>query len=242
VDLKGIDVRASRVRSIVVEGGTAKGVVLEEGEQLAAPLILSALDPARTLLQLVDPGWLDPELARSVRNIRSRGVAAIVSAQLDRDPGFKALMVAPSPDYVEKAYDCSKYGRVSDSPVIEAIARESGGVWHLEARVQYVPYTALRAAAERRSLGEATLAALGLRCDQVEVLAPSDLENAHGWPQGQPHHAELALDQAFYMRPTPELARYRTPIGGLWLCGPAMHPGVPGMSGFNAARKALGPG
>ena len=57
------------------------------------------------------------------------------------------------------------------------------------------------------------------------------------WSEGQPHQAELALDQALWMRPLPELAGYRTPIKGLWLCGQAMHPAVAGIAGYNCARE-----
>jgi phytoene dehydrogenase-like protein len=73
------------------------------------------------------------------------------------------------------------------------------------------------------------------------VLAPPDLEAQAGWPEGQAHHAELTLDQALWTRPLPELARYRSPIEGLWLCGPAMHPGagIAGASGWNCARAIL---
>src|SRR5439155_16496127 len=59
------------------------------------------------------------------------------------------------------------------------------------------------------------------------------------WRDGQPHQAELALDQALWMRPLPELAGYRTPIKGLWLGGQAMHPAVPGIAGYNCARAIL---
>jgi phytoene dehydrogenase-like protein len=73
------------------------------------------------------------------------------------------------------------------------------------------------------------------------VLSPRDLEERHGYPEGQEHHAELALDQALWMRPLPELAQYRTTIEGLWLCGPGTHPGggVVGASGYNCARAIL---
>jgi phytoene dehydrogenase-like protein len=72
----------------------------------------------------------------------------------------------------------------------------------------------------------------------ITVQTPVDLERTYGWPQGQPHHAELSLDQALWMRPLPELAGYKTPVAGLWLCGAAMHPGagVVGASGYNCAR------
>ena len=72
------------------------------------------------------------------------------------------------------------------------------------------------------------------------MLTPDDLEHIHGYPQGQEYHAELALDQILWMRPVPELAQYRTPIAGLYLCGPAMHPGggIAGAAGANAAGVA----
>jgi hypothetical protein len=73
------------------------------------------------------------------------------------------------------------------------------------------------------------------------VLAPPDLEAAWGWPEGQPYHAELALDQVLFMRPMPQLSAYRAPVGGLYLCGPAMHPGagIAGAAGANAAKVVL---
>jgi phytoene dehydrogenase-like protein len=78
---------------------------------------------------------------------------------------------------------------------------------------------------------------------KVSVRTPVDLERLYGWAQGQPHQAELSLDQALWMRPLPELSGYKTPIAGLWLCGPAMHPGagVVGASGYNCARAIMRP-
>jgi phytoene dehydrogenase-like protein len=101
---------------------------------------------------------------------------------------------------------------------------------------QYVPYEAQAdlVATARRLLP-------GLGDAPATSLAPFDLEREYGWPRGQPYHAELALDQALWMRPLPELAQYATPIDGLWLCGPAMHPGggVRGAAGYNCANAIL---
>jgi phytoene dehydrogenase-like protein len=73
------------------------------------------------------------------------------------------------------------------------------------------------------------------------VLTPPDLEAAYGLPEGNPSHGEMTLDQFFHMRPVPGYARYRAPIGGLYLCGAGCHPGggVTGIPGFNAARAIL---
>ena len=74
-----------------------------------------------------------------------------------------------------------------------------------------------------------------------QVLTPPDLEALIGLPNGHIFHGELAPDQLFFMRPVPGLARYRTPVRGLWLCGAATHPGggIMGACGWNAAREIL---
>ena len=225
----GITMRRARVQAVRMRSGRVQGVVLEGGEELAADMVVCALDPRRALLELADPAWLDPELARSIANIRCTGVAARISF---KTPSRVHRVYAPSLDHLERAYDHVKYGRVSNEPYVEALPTASGVDVHL----QYVPPEGSDdlAAAARRVLPS-------LADAPATVLWPRDLERAHGWPQGQPHHAELALDQALWMRPLPELAHYRTPIEGLWLCGPGTHPGggVVGASGYNCARAIL---
>jgi len=136
------------------------------------------------------------------------------------------VVIAPSLDYLEKAYDHAKYRRVSEHPYLE--------VRGAEVHVQYVPYGAETAGVARQV--ESMLDASVLRLE-----TPADLEREQGWPGGQAWHAEPGLDQALWMRPVPALAGYRTPIAGLWLCGPAMHPGAaaPGAAGAIAAREVL---
>jgi phytoene dehydrogenase-like protein len=108
--LPGIEIRRGvSVACIVVREGRAAGVVLAGGEEIAAALVVSGVDPRRTLLEMLEPGWLDPEAVRSVRSIRSRGVAAEVAFTLDRSPDFSTLVIAPSLDYLEHAYDDAKY-------------------------------------------------------------------------------------------------------------------------------------
>jgi len=114
----------------------------------------------------------------------------------------------------------------------------------LHVHVQYAPYTLADGEwddARRAALGDLVVETLSPHLPAVverTVLAPPDLEEAYRWPEGQAHHAELALDQVLWMRPVPALARYATPIEGLYLCGPSMHPGggIAGAAGANAAR------
>ena len=243
-ELPGIEIRrGAPVERIVVRDGRATAVVLAGGEEIAAALVVSGLDPRRTLLELVEPGWLDPETIRAVRSIRSRGVVAQVTLALDRAPGFGTLVVAPSLDYLERAYDDAKYRRVSAHPYLEARA---DGQNRVSVHVQYAPYALAEGDwndARRAALGQRVVELLsphlGAAVVERQVQTPRELEAAYGWPEGQAHHAELALDQLLWMRPTPALARYRTPVDGLYLCGPALHPGVAGAAGAHAARAIL---
>ncbi|HEX2826536.1 MAG TPA: NAD(P)/FAD-dependent oxidoreductase [Burkholderiales bacterium] len=240
-----IEANAMRIE---VADGRARGVVLDDGRTLDADVVVSALDPKRTLLGLVDAACLDPELVRALRNIRSRGVAARLTFTLNAPPDFETLVIAPSLDYIERAHDDSKYGRVSAAPVIEAT---HDGEHRVHAHVQYVPY-ALREGtwdgARFEALADAAIAKIDAasrgfadRVVESRVLTPAHLEAQYGWPQGQAYHAEIALDQVLWMRPLPQLARYRTPIGSLYLCGVAMHPGgvLPGAAGAHAASTVL---
>jgi len=220
----GLDIREGVVRRINVRAGQVTGITLDSGE-LTASIVISGAHPRRTLVDLLEPGWLDPDLVRAVRHIRSRGVTAHLDLELERAPEWKTLTIAPSLDYVERAYDDAKYRRISAQPCIDAL---SDGA-RVHARLQYVPQGAQ---------GEISAKHLERYVPPIKRMT---VHMPGNWPEGQPHHAELSLDQALWMRPLPELSGYRTPIKGLWLCGPAMHPGagVAGASGYNCAKALL---
>lgn len=228
--LSGIEVRAGEVARIGVHSGRVTSVTLAGGEEMPASLVVSGAHPRTTLLDLVDSGVLDPELSRRLKHIRSRGIAARVTLQLDRAPGFSRLTIAPSLDYLERAHDDAKHGRAAIRPWLEASCDATNRV---EVHVQYVPHST----EEGRALEDRVLELLsphlgGAAVTRRSILLPRDLG---------PHPAELALDQALWMRPLPELAHHRTPIAGLWLCGPSMHPGagVLGASGYLCAKEIL---
>ena len=236
--LPRVELQQTEVERISVRGGAVTGVALKDGRSLEASLVVSSADPRRSLLEFVEPGWLDPDLVRALRHVRRRGVAARLRLQLDRSPGFAALALAPSLDYLERAYDDAKHGKVSRQPYVEARCDEQH---RMEVHVQYTPY-----GVECGGLSEKIIALLSEQWGDAvpresELLSPRELEELERWPQGQPHHAELSLDQALWMRPLPELARYRTPVQGLWLCGQGMHPGagVAGAAGFHCAHEIL---
>jgi phytoene dehydrogenase-like protein len=234
--LSGLNVREGKVARIDVRAGAVSGVTLANGDSLPASIVVAGAHPARVLAELVEPGWIDPDLLRAVRHVRSRGVAAKARIQLERAPDWATLTLAGGLDDVERAYDHVKYGRVSERPIIDVVADGAA----LDVHFQYVPHAAADTADIQARLVKALQPHVpAIR--QCTVHAPVDLERLYGWPQGQPHHAELSLDQALWMRPLPELSGYKTPMAGLWLCGPAMHPGagVIGAAGYNCARQIL---
>ena len=218
---QGLTLQEAPVARIGVKGGRATGVVLERGAEVRADVVVSTLHPQRTLAELVEPGWLDPEHVRALRHIRGRGVAAMVEMELERAPDFPTLTLAPSVDYVERAYDDVKYRRASAQPWLDVTVHGK----RAEVHCQYVP--------------EGAEPAVKVVTQLLAPHLPSSANVRELAHCGQPHQAELALDQALWMRPLPELAGYRTPIQGLWLGGPAMHPGIAGLGGFNCARQIL---
>jgi phytoene dehydrogenase-like protein len=253
------------VARVLVEGDRACGVLLESGERIAGRTVISNADPQRTLLQLLGAEHLDTGFVRRVSHLRNRGLTArlhLALGALPRIPGLEAsalggrLLVAPSLDYIERAYNHSKYGETSAAPALEitlpttndsTLAPAGGHV--LSATVQYAPY-AVRGgwAAERERLAERLVEQLeryapGLRATVrgVELLTPCDIERRFRITGGHWHHAELAFDQFFMLRPVPGAAQYATPLPGLYLCGAGSHPGggVMGTAGRNAARHVL---
>lgn len=254
------------VTRINVRNGRATGVTLTSGDTLDADIVASNADPRRTLLGLVDPAELQPDFLGRIRSYRALGTVAQVNLALRALPSFTGLSgdtrplggfihIGPSLDYLEQAFDASKYGGYSPHPWLEITIpsitdpslASSGHVMSVTA--QYAPYRvrggwgAARDAFADRVVDTIAEYAPDLRDAIVhrEIITPADLESVYGLTGGHIFHGELALDQLFTMRPLLGWARYRTPIEGLYLCGAGTHPGygVSGHSGANAARQIL---
>lgn len=265
----GVEIRCSaRVERIAVEDERVTGVALRNGEICQAPLVLSTADPAHTMLSLLDPVWLDPDLLLAVRNIKFRGSGSRLSYALAARPAFAglegagplegAISLAGSLEEIERAADAAKYGGASPAPLV--VLRLLSERWPefapvgrhvLLAEVQWTPRQ-LREGdwdAGRRSELERTVTAAIERVapgfsslvQAVETLTPGDLETRYGLADGAPSHGELTLDQILFMRPVPGLSRYRAPLDGLFLSGSGSHPGpgIAGMPGYLAAKAAL---
>lgn len=262
----GVEIRTgARVQRVLIENDRAVGVELEGGEQLKADRVVSNADPKQTFLKLVSPDHLDTGFIRQVRNLRSRGRAAKLHLVLDGAPCFKGvdeaglgarMIIAPSPDEIELAFNPCKYGRYPDQPVLEITVPSASdaslaadGQHVLSAVVQYLPYDdtpdedANRTAFLETVLGQLERYAPGIRASirKAELLTPRDIEREFGMSGGHWHHVELVFEAFLFNRPIPALSRYRSPIEGLYLCGAGCHPGgnVMGIAGRNAARQII---
>ncbi len=240
-EARGIEVRHDAVVSIGVLNERVQGVTLDSNEIIETDCVVSGADPRQTLLELLEPGWLDPEFMRAIGNIKMRGVTGFVSLGVDQAPANLTMCLAPSLTFIERAYDDVKYGRRSAEPWIEL----RSGHHRIEASVQYLPQVPKDGPwdeTRKRALGEQVIdrirAALGAVSD-VRVTTPLDLEAQGGLTGGHRYQGDLTLDQILFMRPVPGWSRYRTPIRGLWLCGAGTHPGggVAGASGLMAALE-----
>ena len=256
---------AAPVERVLVDADRACGVRLASGESIAAGAVISSADPKTSLLALVGAEHFDAGFVRRVSHLRTRGLAAKLHLALDGPPEFRdlpreaqgaRLIVAPSLEYVEHAYNHSKYGEYSRAPALEITIPTASdatlappGKHVLSAIVQYAPYQVTGGWARERAAFTAQIIdtleryAPGLRslvCGS-ELLTPADMEQEFRTLGGHWHHADLALDQFFAVRPVPGATQHRTPLPGYYLCGAGCHPGggVMGIAGRNAARQVI---
>jgi phytoene dehydrogenase-like protein len=267
----GAEIRTgSDVTEVRVKDGAASGVVLSNDEEISAKAVISNADPKHTLLKLVSPTHLTPDFVMKLQHYRTPGTVAKVNIALSGVPEFAALddsvksdslkgrlHIGPEIDYLERAFDESKYGDFSRNPYLEvtipsfidpSLAPADSHV--MSVYVQYAPFH-LRGSdweSQRMPLADTVVNTLAKYAPNLpdlilgrQVITPADLESIYGLTGGHIFHGELAIDQFFTMRPLLDWARYRTPIRNLYLCGSGTHPGagLTGGSGANAAREIL---
>jgi len=264
------EVRTScEVVAIKVKDGAATGLVLSNGDELSARVIISNADPKRTLLGLIEPQHLQPSFLQRLLHYRMNGTVAKINLALGGLPAFKGvdgdatarlsgrIQISPEIDYLERAFDASKYGEFSQHPYIEAtiptlwdMSLAPAGKHVMSIYMQYAPYKLRNTdwGSQRDALGDTVVNTLAEYAPDLpsliearEVITPQDLEQTYGLTGGHIFHGELALDQLFTMRPLLDWAQYRTPIKNLYLCGSGTHPGtgLTGASGANAARQII---
>ena len=265
----GVEIRTSAaVERVIVRGGRATGVALQNGDELRAKVVVSAADPKRSFLKFVEPEHLPGEFVEAIRNFRVRGSSGKVNIALSELPQFTclpfegplhrgAISISPSMDYIERAYDEAKYGQFSRNPYIDMIIpsmidRDMAppGQHVMSCFVQYAPYD-LEGGwndAQRDAFGETVISTIEKYAPNIrraivgkQVLSPADIEAVAGITGGNIFHGELLLHQLFFLRPAPQWADFRTPLPGYYFGASGAHPGggVMGAAGKMAAQEVL---
>lgn len=247
---------------IQVTEGTATAVQVG-AEVIEAQTILSDYDARYTFTKLVPAYELEPEFNRSLQHLRYKGSVARINLALRELPKFTALSdkagedalrgtlhLAPSLAYLEKAFDSAKRGEVSADPILEVTipslndaSLAPAGKHVMSIWMQYVPHSGKFTADRVRDLAIENLNEhapnLKSLVEHSQVILPAEFESRYNLSEGQLYGSEMNLAQAFYLRPVPGFAQYRSPIANLFMCGAATHPGggVSGLPGRNAARE-----
>jgi phytoene dehydrogenase-like protein len=266
----GAEIRTeTSVTKILTKNGRATGVVLANGDELPANVVVSSVDPNLTFLKFMDERELPTDFVEGVRRYKYRGSSGKVNLALDALPNFTcmpgpgphlrgAISISPSIDYMEQAYDDAKYGQFSRRPymdiVIPSLTDPSvapSGKHVMSCFVQYAPYHLKDAVwddRQRDAFGDAVINAIAEYAPNIkdiilhrQVLTPLDIEREFGLTEGNIFQGELTLEQLFFLRPVPGWAQYSTPIDRLYMCGSATHPGggIMGAPGKNAAERIL---
>ena len=257
-------------RVAINASGRAVGVALADGSLVRAQRVVSCAHPVTTYLSLIGEERLPGDVVRDVKRYRTRSGSVKLNVALSELPAFPAwdqegdphrglVAVSPSIEYLERAWDDAKYGRMSEHPYVEVVfptAHEPEGLApkgkHLMlAFSQYGPYELAEgswddggrddyAARVLKALGEFA-PSLESAVEHLEVLTPRDIEERFGLIGGNIMQGELTPDQLFSFRPIPGHGDYRTPVAGMYLCGSGTHPGggVMGVPGRNAASVIL---
>jgi phytoene dehydrogenase-like protein len=265
----GVEIRTeAAVARILTKHGNATGVVLANGEEIGARLVVSSADPRVTFRKLCEPGDLPADFLAEVDRFKYRGSSGKVNLALDGLPDFEslpgegahlrgAISISPSVEYMERAYDDAKYGDFSRRPYIDMVIPSltdpsvaPPGKHVLSCFVQYAPYK-LREGTwdeKREAFGDAVVDTITEYAPNLkslirhrQVLTPLDLEREWSLSEGNIFQGELSLEQLFFLRPVAGWARYRTPLGRLYMCGSATHPGggIMGAPGRIAALEIL---
>ena len=266
----GVEIKVNAsVAQVIVKNGVATGVALENGDEYFADVIVSNADAKRTFLKLVETKHLPDEFVHDVKRFRISSPACKVNLALDSLPEFTSLPkgkeallrgsieIAPSIDYLERAYDDAKYGGWSRKPFMDALipspldpgmappgkhvmslfveyaSSELEGGWNEEKKAEFLDIVIDTLAEYAPNLKNIIL--------HKHIMTPWDLENTFGLTAGHIFHGELALQQIFFLRPSPQWSNYRTPIQNLYMCGSSTHPGgcITGAPGRNAALAIL---
>ncbi|MCF8474068.1 MAG: NAD(P)/FAD-dependent oxidoreductase [Emcibacter sp.] len=266
----GVEIITSApVARILIKDNEAYGVLLEDGTEILASVVLSNADPKRTFLSLVEAEKLPASFRKDVAAIKMAGPSAKVNLVLSEEPKFigmpensspeeRAVMtLVPSLEEAQRCYDIAKLGKIPDELWVDCVVPSMiddslapPDRFMMTCFIQYVPYHLKEGTWDdhRESFGDRVIEHIARYAPNVPdsiiartILTPLDLEQIYGITEGNIFHGDLSFNQLFFMRPLPKWTQYRTPVTALYLCGAGTHPGggVTGAPGHNAAAQVL---
>ena len=264
---RGVTIRTeAEVRRVLVVDGRAVGVMTEAGEELPAQAVASNADPRRTFLKLLEQGDLPDGFRSEIEGSDMRGSMARVHIALDGLPDFVGVGSGPGPhcrgltllgaeiDRFEAAWQAQRRAAIPDDFPIEFVIQSvhddslapagkhmmMTGIQQLPFELEHGTWDDHRVAFTDRVLDVLARYAPRIRDYVIDThtITPLDLEREYGLTGGNIFHGAMTPGQVFDRRPAPGWSDYRTPVGGLFLCGSGAHPGggVMGVPGHNAAR------
>src|SRR5712664_980373 len=248
-----------------VRDGRARAAVLADGTEIAGRAVVANLNPKLLYLALVEAGELPPEFVERMRGYKCASATFRMNVALDALPRFtcapqpgphhgSGIIMAPSLQYMDRAYVDARAGGISRSPVVEMVIPSTlddslapPGSHVASLFCQHfdpdIDWTARKGEAIERIFEVIESHAPGFRESVLahSALSPADLEREFGLVGGDIFHGALSLDQLFSARPLLGYADYRSPVKGLYLCGSGAHPGggVTGAPGHNCAREVI---
>jgi phytoene dehydrogenase-like protein len=255
IDL-GVEIRTeAEVGRILVQNGTAYGVVLANGDELRARNVASSVDCRLTFEAFLEPAELPAEFRAEIGRIDYSSASAKINVALAELPNFTAapgaqagpqhrgtIHLCPDQDFIERGYDDAKYGRPSREPIVECTIPSAvdpsvapAGRHLMSMFCQYAPYELADGVWDERAknafadacFSQVERYAPGFTASVLarQVLGPADLEETFNLTGGNIFQGSMALNNLFALRPAPGFAGYRTPVKRLYLCGSAAHPG-----------------
>lgn len=268
----GVEIRTgAEVARILVKDGRAYGVVLADGQEVEARIVLSNLNPRTTFLDLVDPQKLSEEFRDRVSGIRMQGSQFKIGLALDGLPRFAVagsdaeaqafascqFRIAPSMDYMERAWDDAKYGRWSHEPMMWGLTPSvmdpelaPPGRHLMSVNVYHAPEKLADGdwAIEKERFGRQCIDVLSRYIPNLADIitdcrfwSPQDFVDEYGLVGANITHGDMLPGQMFSLRPLAGWSRYRTPVSGLYLCGSGTWPGgfISGIPGHNSSAAVL---
>ncbi len=267
----GAQIRTSaQVARITTHGGSATGVVLDDGEELIATTVVTTAHPAISFLRLLDRRDLPADFVADIERWKSRSGVVKVNLAVDRLPEFAGkpgfdpevhggtIVLAESLDDLERGFQDAVAGQGSARPfadiAIPSVFDDSlapDGHHVVSMFTQWVPHewSAQPHAAELDAHADRVVARMEAVApgftDSIlhrQVIGAHQMEQEYGLVGGNIFHGELSASQIFHARPAAGYADLRTPVRGLYQAGSATHGGggVTGIPGRNVVRQVLG--